>query len=125
MSVLTQALSDFGRDIGIDHLQERPEGGLQLRLENGDVLGVQQQTEEVVVHYAHVCSFDAAARLLKAMKLSHAVATDAAMLQVGLHETPQARWLVLAQRVPAMGFNARQMHQVLAYLQECVRLSAA
>lgn len=125
MSVLTQALTDFGRDIGIDHLQERPEGGVQLRLENGDVLGVQQQAEEVLVHYAHACSFDAPSRLLRAMKLSHAVTSDAAMVQVGLRETPQACWLVLAQRVPAMGFNARQMHQVLGYLQECLHQTAA
>lgn len=125
MSVLAQALADFGRDIGIHHLQERPEGGVQLRLDNSDVFGVQQHGDDVVVHFAHACHFDAAQRLLKAMKFSHAVASNTAMVQVGLRETPQERWLVLAQRVPASDFHARKMHEVLGYLQECVQQSTA
>lgn len=121
MSMLAQALADFGRDIGMDALQERTEGGLQLRLDDGDLLGAQVHEDEVVIHYAQPCSFDAPARLLKAMKLSHAVGSDASMVQVGLRETPQARWLVVAQRVPAMGFGAGQMHQVLGYLRDFVQ----
>lgn len=121
MSVLAHALGDFGRDIGIDQLQEHPQGGVQLRLGNGDLLGLQVHEEEVVIHYAQACSFDAPARLLKAMKLSQSVGSDTAMVQVGLRETPQARWLLVAQRVPAMGFSARQIHQVLAYLRDFVQ----
>lgn len=118
MTVLTQVLAEFGRDIGIGDLQEHPQGGVQLRLDNGDLLGVQTRGEEVVVHYAQACAFDAPARLLKAMQWSQAVGSDAAMVQVGLRETPQARWLLLAQRVPAASFSARQMHQVLGYLRD-------
>lgn len=118
MSLLAQTLAEFGRDIGVGHLQEREEGGVQLRLESGDVFGVQVQGEEVVVHYAQVCSFDAPSRLLKAMKLAHGVDSDTAMVQVGLRETAQSRWLVVAQRRPCSDFGVQQMHQVLARLRD-------
>ena len=121
MTVLAQALADFGRDIGLDGLVERPEGGLQLRLDNGDVLGIQVHESTAVVHYAQPCAYDAPARLLKAMKLSQAVGSDSAMVQVGLRETAQERWLVVAQRMSALEVSARHIHQMVAVLRDFVQ----
>lgn len=117
MTTLMQCVADFGRDIGIDGLQPQADGSLQLKLEGGDLLGLQQVDDEVVLHYAQLCGFDVAERLMRAMKLSAQVRAAQAMVQVGLRETHEARWLLAVLRAPVQNFSARDMHQSIETLR--------
>ena len=66
MAHLQQALADFGRDIGLPTLETGPDGSVQLRLESGALLGVAQEGEAVVVHWAEPVRYALAALLLRA-----------------------------------------------------------
>ena len=72
MAHLQQALADFGRDIGLPTLETGPDGSVQLRLESGALLGVAQEGEAVVVHWAEPVRYDIAALLLVAVGIAFA-----------------------------------------------------
>lgn len=117
MAHLQQALADFGRDIGLPTLESGPDGGVQLRLESGALLGVAQQGETVVVHWAEPVRYDIAALLLRAMKRAGDARDAAQPVQVGLRSVPTGDWLVLATRFPADGVSARRLREASEFLR--------
>lgn len=115
---LQQALADFGRDIGLPLLEPRADGGVQLRLESGALLGVVQDGEAVVVHWAEPVRYDIPALVLRAMKASGDVRGAALPVQVGLRSTTSADWLVLATRFAAEEASARRIREAADFLRQ-------
>ena len=115
---LQQALADFGCDIGLPALEPGPDGSVQLRLESGALLGVAQQDEAVVVHWAEPVRYDVAAVLLRAMKRAGDARDAAQPVQVGLRSTSSGDWLVLATRFAAEEASARRIREASEFLRQ-------
>jgi type III secretion system chaperone SycN len=115
---LQQALADLGRDIDLPLLETKADGGVQLRLESGALLGVAQEGEAIVVHWAEPVRYDIAALLLRAMKQSGDVRDAAQPVQVGLRSTPSGDWLVLATRFAADEVSARRIREASEFLRQ-------
>lgn len=115
---LQQALADLGRDIGLPLLEAKADAGLQLRWESGALLGVAQEGEAVVVHWAEPVRYDIAALLLRAMKQAGDARDAAQPVQVGLRSTTAGDWLVLATRFPAEEASARRIREASDFLRQ-------
>lgn len=118
MAQLQQALADFGRDIGLPLLETQADGGVQLRLESGALLGVAQEGDAVVVHRAEPVRYDIAALLLRAMKRAGDARGAEQPVQVGLRTTSMGDWLVLATRFPAEDASARRIREASEFLHQ-------
>lgn len=118
MAHLQQALADFGRDLGLTTLDAGPRGEVQLRLESGALLGVSQEGECVVVHWAEPVRYDIAALLLRAMKRAGDLRDAQYPVQVGLRSIPAGDWLVLATRFAAEDVSARRLREALDFLRQ-------
>lgn len=117
MGQMEQVLAEFGQDIGVPELAPSPDGHVQLRFASGALLGASTQGEEVVLHYAELVPYDAAALAFKAMRRAGRTESAADPVQVGLRTTGQGEWLVVATRLPLERFSAREVHRISSYLQ--------
>ena len=117
MAHLQQALADFGADMGLP-LDAGPRGEVQLRLQSGALLGVAQEGEAVVVHWAEPVRYDIPALLLRAMKQAGAAHAGAPSVQVGLRSVAAGDWLVLATRFPAEEVSVRRIRDATEFLRQ-------
>ncbi|WP_298208958.1 hypothetical protein [Acidovorax sp.] len=118
MAHLEQALADFGHDMGLPMLEAGPRGEVQLRLESGALLGVSQEGECVVVHWAEPVRYDIAALLLRAMKRAGDLHDALHPVQVGLRSVPAGDWLVLATRFALQDVSARRLREASDFLRQ-------
>lgn len=116
---LQQALAEWGRTMEMPDLAANAQGEVQLRFAaTGAVLGVVQQGESVVVHYALPVGHDAAELLLRAMRQAAKVAEPAQAVQVGLRSTPAGDWLVLAARFSRQELSGARIQQTVEFLRQ-------
>jgi type III secretion system chaperone SycN len=118
MAHLQQALADWGRDIGLPLLDAGPAGGVQLKLESGALMGIAQEGDAIVVHWAEPVRYDIAALLLRALKQAGDVRDAAQPVQVGLRSVPSGDWLVLATRFCADEVSAQRIRDASEFLRQ-------
>ncbi len=118
-----QALADFGHDIGLSSLGAGPRGDVQLRLDSGALLGIAQEGEQVVIHWAEPVRYDIAGPVLRAMKLSGKVQSARYPIQVGLRSTAEGDWLVVSTRFSETEASASRIHQASDHLRNWIAQS--
>ena len=117
MAYLQQALADFGQDIGLDLQPLQRAGELQLRLEDGSLLGIVHGEDEVVVHCAWPLSYNVAETMQAVMKQVALTRGANEALQVGLRTTPSDNWLVLGTRFPEDQVSAGRIREAHDFLR--------
>ncbi len=102
-------LADFGHEIGVPGLAPGPDGGTQLRFDTGGALGVVQQDDDVVLHWAEPVRYGIPALLLRAMQRAAEPQPGLPPVQVALRTTPDGDWLVVAVRLAADRCDGRTL----------------
>lgn len=115
-----QALTDFGRDIGVETLAPGRSGAVQLRFEDGATLGFHRQDDDVLLHWAEPAPYDACSLLLRAFKRVGNTPPGEPALQVGLHCAGGTDYLVLTTRLPEQDCGTRELHQLTNWLRQYV-----
>ena len=118
-----QALANFGRDIGLSTLESGPRGDVQLRLESGALVGIAQEGEQVVIHWAEPVRYDIAGPVLRAMKLAGKTQSAQYPIQVGLRSSIEGDWLVVTTRFSEAEASASRIHQASDYLRSWIAQS--
>jgi type III secretion system chaperone SycN len=118
MQWVEDALSEFGRHMGLSQLAFGPGGLVELRLENGSVLTIEDQSiaaEELLIHLRRPVGYQAAAWLRNALARCHAECHSPWPLQVALRGQGSEATLILLTRVTARGFTPQALSQAIEH----------
>ncbi len=118
MHWIEDALLEFGRHMGVDRLAFGPGGLVELRLENGSVLTIEDQSttkDELLIHLRQPVGYQAADWLRNALARCHAECHSPWPLQVALRGQGSEALLILLTRVGVRGFTPQALSQAIDY----------
>ncbi len=113
---IQDALAEFGRHMGVDGLAFGPGGLVELRLENGSVLTIEDQSstaEELLIHLRRPVGYQAAGWLRNALRRCHAECHSPWPCQVALRGQGPDSQLLLLTRVGMRGFTPQALSQAI------------
>lgn len=118
MDWIQQAVSEFGRTLGIDELEFDAHEGIELALESGELVGIAYTPEltyqEMLVYVSAQLDFDPLPQMAHVLRLSNARYGSAPYLQAAV----VANRLVLAMRLDAREFNLPALDEAVWRLVE-------
>lgn len=120
MAWIQDTLLEFGRQIGIGHLEFSRHGLVQLRFPSGGFLAVEPSQpgapEEVLVYMGRPVGHQASSLLRTALARAHAVDGGAPFVQVGVRgDGPEATLIVLV-RLAERAFTPQALSATVQYL---------
>jgi type III secretion system chaperone SycN len=118
MQWVEEALRGFGHYLGVDELSFSDHGLLELTLENGSVVAIEDRSEasdQFLIYLRRPVGYQAAAWLRKALVRCHAECHSLWPLQVALRGQGTDTVLILLTRVSARGFTPQALSQAIEY----------
>jgi type III secretion system chaperone SycN len=121
MSILQNTLADYGRQLGIDRLQARADGALQLELASGVLVGVEaappgDEATEVLVFQSRALRRDPGAMRLAALQKAHFSQGGPYPIQLaGSGQGTDSR-LIAITRIPIRDFTPQALGHAVDYL---------
>lgn len=113
-------VADFGRQLGLPDLSFDDGGLVQLQLQSGGLLAVEQvqrgTADEVLVYLGRPLGFEGGELLRRALTHAHCSSAQALPVQVAVRgEAPEALLLMLL-RLPARDFTLPALEHAVDYL---------
>lgn len=112
------AISEFGRRMGLEGWTLNAQGVAQMQFPSGALLAVEPVEEEVLVYTVHDASHAPPAQWLDALKRCHTQRRGSWPMQVGCRTTASGTEIVVLTRVPERALTAQHLEEaVLTVLQ--------
>ena len=120
---ITNAVSDFGRSIGLNDLSLEQAGLVVLELEASDLLTLEQAGEDLLVYRVVSFPYVSTQQLLKALKACNARLQEQQgwQLQVGLRGTGADSALVFLYRLSGSSVSGRGIEQAIDMIERFKR----
>ena len=118
MQWVEDALRGFGAYLGVDELSFSDRGLLELTLENGSVVAIEDRSEafdQFLIYLRRPVGYQAAGWLRKALVRCHAESHSPWPLQVALRGQGTDAVLILLTRVNARSFTPQALSQAIEY----------
>ena len=120
MNWIQDAVAEYGRQLGIEGLRLDANGAVQLQLQSGGLLAVEQtrrgEIDEVLVYLGSPLGFEGPRRLRAALARAHYSNGTGQAVQVACRgEGPEALLLVIV-RLPERDFTLQSLGQAFDFL---------
>lgn len=120
MNWIHDAVAEYGRQLGIDGLRLDANGAVQLQLQSGGLLAVEQarrgDADEVLVYLGSPLGFEGPRRLRAALTRAHYSNTAGPSVQVACRgDGPDALLLILV-RMPERDFTLQSLGHAFDFL---------
>lgn len=118
--LIDDTLMAFGMATGLGRLELSDDAPLQLSLSEHEELVFERCPDGVLLHMDIRVRYDVSEVLASAMRRVRTDGAEAFHLQVGLRETLDDAWLVVATRASEQDFTVGWIDQAIAWLQQWV-----
>ena len=118
MNTSATTLQQFGASAGITDLRLDARGQAVLRTDSGQLLGLEQTDQDMLVYVAQPARYDASDRLLQACKRAHHSRLGEWSIQPALRNYDDTPHLLVLIRLASHELTEARLHQAFAYLSQ-------